>query len=213
MRSSLHRISVFAVIVGAPASLFAQATLQITNPAPGTVVNPGQTVVVNVSASGGPFTSVTIIAPGYVNGLAALNSPPYQFSFTVPPIPSKGIGPGINTITAAGTTASAVVFSSAVPVDIERSDSPVSIAINTSGLELSIGDALPIGVYGTYSDGSTVRVTESTQTTFTSQNPAVAAVVTSDGLVKGVAPGSTTIFVRHRGLQRTLPVRVILKAK
>jgi hypothetical protein len=190
-------------------SLQARATLQIKNPAPGTVFNPGQTVVVYVEPSGGPFKSVSIIAPGYINGLAALTSPPYQFSFTVPPIPSKGIGPGINTISVMGTTTAAAgpVFA-AVPIAIERADSPQSIAIDRSAFELSVGEELPIGVYGKYSDASTLRITESTQTTYTSQDPSIAAVVTTDGVVRGVAPGSTTIVVRHQGLQRIVTVTV-----
>jgi Bacterial Ig domain len=69
---------------GSAACLFAQATLQITTPTDGTVVNPGQKVVVNVSATGGPFTGVGLIAPGNLTSTQALTAPPYQFSFTVP---------------------------------------------------------------------------------------------------------------------------------
>jgi hypothetical protein len=63
----------------------AQSTVQITTPAAGAVISPNQTVTVDVSTSGGPFTSVGIVAPGYMNGSLTLQSPPFEFSFTVPP--------------------------------------------------------------------------------------------------------------------------------
>jgi hypothetical protein len=202
----LRSLGILLVLSASPSPYLRaeDAALKITLPTEGTVVNPGETVVVYVEASGGPFKSVTIIAPGYVNGLAALNSPPYQFSFTVPPVPSKGIGPGINTITAAGSTASAVVFSSAVPIDIERSDSPTKFKASTSGLGMEIGERLPIYVSGTYSDGSIVDLTKSTQTTYVSQAPSI-ATVTNEGWVTAIAPGLTKILIDG---SIAIPVRV-----
>jgi hypothetical protein len=190
------------------ACLHAQNALKITNPTAGTVFHPGESVVVNVSASGAAFTSVTIIAPGYVNGSAALSSPPYQFSFKVPPIPSPGIRPGINTIGIMGATVGAAgpVFTG-VSIDIERSDSPVSISTDTSGFGLRIGEKVPVQVYGTYSDGSIVDLNRSAQTTYTIQNPSI-VTVDAAGFVTAVAPGSTMIVVRHQNLQRTVPVTV-----
>jgi hypothetical protein len=80
----LHTVRLFVALAAAPGLLLAQATLQITAPKPGTIVNPGQTFVVEVSASGGPFTNVSAIAPAYASSSQTLSSPPYQFSFTIP---------------------------------------------------------------------------------------------------------------------------------
>jgi hypothetical protein len=195
------------VVSAGLANLFAQQkpTLQITNPAPGTVVNPGQTVVVNVLASGGPFTSVSVLPTFDVNNdILLLTAPPYQFSFTVP----SQSRPGLGAISAIGSTAAGEVDSLPISIAIERSDSPQSIATGFSQLRMPIGHQTTISVTGTYEDGSIVDLSQSTQTKY---EPASAGVVsvTSDGFVTALAPGSTTIVVRHRNLQRTVKVTVI----
>jgi len=193
MRLSKRKIALRVIGIGfflfLTSGIRAQGSLQITNPASGIIINPGQTVVVDVTASGGPFNGVIIVAPGAINGNAILSSPPYEFSFTVP----LQVTPGLTTIGALGLTASGPVTAE-IQVDIERSDSPQTITADTSKLELAIGDAVPIQVFGTYSDGTVLRVTDSTQTTYLSQAPSVASV-SPYGFVSAVAPGSTQIVV------------------
>jgi Bacterial Ig-like domain (group 2)/Bacterial Ig domain len=200
-------IALLAVIDGENVPLFAQPTLRITAPAAGTVLNPGQSVRVVVDATGGLFKSVTIIAPGSLSGNPSLTIPPYQFSFTVPSLPSRGITPGPNRITAVGNTGSGPVHA-VVSIDIERADTPQSIATDSSQVELSIGERVPLELYGTYTDGSVVRLTTSAQTSYASRNPTI-AVVSADGFVKAVAYGSATIAVRHREYERLVRVNVI----
>jgi hypothetical protein len=206
---ALHRVTYLSVWAGLAIGAgyaSAQATIEITEPKAGIVVNPGQTVDVEVSASGGSFSSVGIVAPGYVNRDYVLKSPPYRFSFTVPPIPSKGIAPGLEPIGAMGSTASGPVFAQ-VSIDIERPDSPRKITVDHSRLELPVGGKLPIAVFGTYGDGTEVNLSRSTETTY---QPASAGVVTlgSEGQVTALAPGSTTIVVRHRDQQAVVRVDV-----
>lgn len=93
----------------------AQSSLQITNPASGTTLNPGQSVVVDVTTSGGPFSGVMIVVPGTVNGDEVLSSPPYEFSFTVP----TQVTPGLTTIGALGLTTSGPVTTE-IQVDCRR---------------------------------------------------------------------------------------------
>ncbi len=112
MRRALLIVALTASAAGL-GNLFAQAALQITNPAPGTVVNPGQTVVVNVSTSGGPV---------HVGN---------DHRTWVYKWPRDSNLPSVS-VFVYGTT-------------------------DSSQLELSIGDEVPIGVFGAYSDGSTVR--------------------------------------------------------
>jgi hypothetical protein len=181
---SVIGVGLFLFLAG---GIWAQGSLQITNPASGTTLNPGQTVVVDATASGGPFNGVIIVAPGAINGNAILSSPPYEFSFTVP----LQVTPGLTTIGALGLTASGPVTAE-IQVDIERPDSPQSITTDTSQLELAIGDAVPIQVFGTYADGTILRLTNSTQTTYLSQAATVAGV-SPYGIVTAVAPGSTQI--------------------
>lgn len=78
--------------------------------------------------------------------------------------------------------------------NVERPDRPVSLDIQPSVLTLSAGKEIPLTVTGTYRDGSTAVLTKSTKTTYASQDPSV-ATVTSEGVVKAVAPGDTNIVV------------------
>ncbi|MGP0070350.1 MAG: Ig-like domain-containing protein [Bryobacteraceae bacterium] len=166
----------------------AQGSLQIANPASGTTLNPGQTVVVDVTASGGTVNGVMIVAPE-ANVDTVLSSPPYEFSFTLP----LQVTPGLTTIGALGLTASGPVTAE-IQVDIERSDSPQTMTTDTSQLELAVGDSVPVQVFGTYADGTILRLTNSTQTTYLSQAPSVAGV-SPYGIVTAAAPGSTQIVV------------------
>src|SRR5271163_1711212 len=81
-----------------------------------------------------------------------------------------------------------------ISVDVERSDSPQSVIVDPSQIELPIGAQLPFSVTGYYTDGSIVDLSKSTQTTYQSQNPVV-ATVSADGVVIGIAPGSTQVTV------------------
>jgi len=74
----------FATLLCAGAAL-AQATLQITSPADGTLVSPGQTITVTVSASpGGVFTGVGVGGEGPIALSQLLTVPPYQFAVKIP---------------------------------------------------------------------------------------------------------------------------------
>jgi hypothetical protein len=86
----LRTLRLFVALAAAPGLSLAQATLHVTSPKPGTVVNPGQTFVVEVSASGGHFTNVSALAPPYRLNSQGLTSPPYQFSLTIPARPASG---------------------------------------------------------------------------------------------------------------------------
>jgi len=184
--------------------LRAEDALKITSPTDGAVMNPGQTVVLTVSAAGGPFTGVSFLASGNFLTAQVLTAPPYQFSFTVPP-PTI---PGPYSVTAVGTTASGdTIFSAPVFVDVERSDSPQSISVDHTQLELRIGGEVPIAILGMYSDGSIVDLSNSSQTTYVSQSPGI-ATVSPGGAVVGVAPGSTKIIVRHQTHQAIVSVVV-----
>jgi hypothetical protein len=189
-----------------PATLLAQGKLEITSPAAGTIVNPGERIVVKVSVSGGPFSSVSILAPGTPIGSNALTAPPYQVSYAIP----SEITPHLDRISAIGSTASGVVFSAPVWIDLERPDSPTSIATNLSQIELQVGHIASLSVTGAYADGSVVLLTESTHTKY---EPSTAGVVLvqADGLVTAVATGTATIEVRHKDKRAIVKVTVIPK--
>jgi hypothetical protein len=186
-------------------SLLAQAELRITDPPSYTVVNPGQTVSVTVEASGGLFTSVIFVTPDHtkVNGEAVLSSPPYRFSFTVS---SSVLAPGIQGGGVLGTLVQGHATANMV-IDIERSDPPKAISVDRDQLELSVGDGLPIQVFGVYGDGAKLLLTKSTRTKYEVDSPRVISVDAS-GAVTALAPGIATVIVHHIGLEVMVRVKV-----
>jgi len=178
------------VVASLGASLQAQV-LEISSPENGTVVNPGHVVGVTVSATGALVTDVAIIGWDPIGFSRVLTSPPYLFDIEIP----LTITPGKYQLTAMGKAESgALIQSEPVMIDVERPDLPQKIAAGLRQLDLTVGAQLPISVTGTYADGSIVDLDKSTQTTFVSQNPAV-ATVTDEGFVTAVAPGSTEIVI------------------
>jgi hypothetical protein len=183
--------------------LSAQPSLRIISPANGTRVAPGQSVDVEVVASGGTLRSVGILAPGYLKGDSVLRSPPYRFSFTVAP---PQIQLGINSIGAMGFANSTQILAK-TDIDIERPDLPGKISLGHFEIEMEVGAQMPIEVEGTYSDGSIAVLSQSTLTKY---EPLAAGVVsvTPDGVVIGIAPGSTKIVVRHGDARSSVDVTI-----
>ena len=79
---ALHNAAVVGMLLSFGCSLSAQV-LQITSPASGTVVNPGQTIAVSVSTSGGTFR-VVLPEPrnpptGMMIGRSCMNTPAFRY--------------------------------------------------------------------------------------------------------------------------------------
>ena len=199
------RIVALAVfLLGAGSALRAQ-TLQITSPADGTVVSPGQVVVVTVAASGAQFNMVTLLARSFPNG-NVLTSSPYEFSIQIPS--DNRLGRFV--FTASGTTGPGQVFySDPISIDVERPDAPISLSVNPSILtNMSVGNQSYIrDVQATFADGSTLNVENSDLTSFECDTPAV-ATVDANGMVNAIAPGVASIYVSYGGLSFQVPVTV-----
>jgi hypothetical protein len=166
-------------------------SLQITSPAQGAVVNPGQTVTVTVTTSGTVFSGVLVMGDDPLDACEALAGPPFQCSIQIP----IDIDPGTYTLTASGATSSNNSYDSdPVSIDVERPDSPTSIATEPAALTFHIGDKGSLRVIGTYSDGSSVDLSNSTQTTYESESPDIVTVGPGN-LVTAVGAGSTQIVI------------------
>jgi hypothetical protein len=202
MARSLYIMAALGTIA-APGRLFGQAALRITAPASGTVARPGETIVVYVSPSGGPFKTVFIGGPGLKTNSQVLSAPPFQFSVTIPS--TATLGP--TELSAMGSSGTQSILSDPVSIDIERPDSPQSLKVDHPQLELRAGHEIPISVYGKYGDGATVDLTKSTATKYATVPPGVASV-SSDGLVTGVTEGSTTLVIHHQS--RQIAVKVVV---
>jgi hypothetical protein len=171
--------------------LSAQPALQITSPANGTVVNPGQTLVVRVTASGGPFQAVwlnTSLPEGPPN---VLTTAPYDFTIQIPPntrpetytLKASGvIGPGQGT------------RSQLVQIRVEPPTSPAGWKVSPSTITVWPGKHVKLEVTGKFASGPPLDMTYSTLTEYSTADPAI-ATIDNQGLITGIAPGKTFVGV------------------
>jgi hypothetical protein len=174
-----------------------QPLLQITSPGNGALLTEGQTYTITLSADPS-VQNIGILAESAVPD-AQPTSDPTQFSLTLP----TTIPPGIYHLTAAGSNSNGDVESDPVTIDIERADYPVQVSAEPLLLSFkSVGDQLPIIVYGTYADATRLLITNSSsvKTHYTSNNTQVATVgyntnagMFGAGVVTAVGPGQTSI--------------------
>jgi hypothetical protein len=198
-------LQLFVGLAVISSGVLAQASLQITTPADHTVVRPGETFVIFVTPSGGPFAGVFIAAPDLLGGGVVLKNPPYQFSATVP----AAARPGLSKLTAAGSTDSGTpIQSDPIFVDIERPDSPTRLSVDVPPqMEIQVGHVLSVHLGGKYSDGKTFDLSRSTQTKYEIVPPGPASV-DREGFVTGVAIGRANLVIRHRERQMIVSVVV-----
>ena len=138
---------------------------------------------VKIEASGAALTGAMIAAEDPIKAGQVLSRPPYRFSITIP----AKTTPGLYTLVAEGASPTSDIPSSEpISIDVERLDSPQSIATDVTHLDLKVGEQSAIDVTGTYPDGSHVRLTKSTQTNYETV-PAGVVSVTRDGLVTALA--------------------------
>jgi hypothetical protein len=184
-----------------------QPGLQITSPANGTVVAPGQPISITVVAlTNTPFVQISVISP--LGGTAIANSLPAQLSMNVPEdVALRQYG-----LTATGGTSyGQILYSNQVTIDVERPDLPTSLRAEPDSIFFSdqSGDE-PLTVYGIFSDGSHPEVTQSSKVTFASSNPAI-ATVDGNGTVKPVSQGTATITATYSQAGNNVIVAVPVK--
>jgi hypothetical protein len=187
-----------ATITAAPQ---ANPSLQITEPSAGSIVNPGQTLIVKVnSPTPALFPEVALIGDPF--GFAGTISPlPGELSMQIP----MDIDLGSHTLTVEGTPKSGKEpVSATVEIDVERPDFPASMSANFPGIQFdSPGEQIRLEVLAQFFDRTTVpiktsthSITESSRISFSSANRDV-ATVDSSGQVTAVAPGSGLITVKY----------------
>jgi hypothetical protein len=191
--SYLRRFAIILVTVCALSgsiSLAQKTTgLTITVPLNGTIVTPGQSlsIVVNTGTETYP-SGVAIIGHDPIGGAAPVIGSPAQLRLTIP----ENIASGSYAITAVAANASGTVVSSPpVTIDVQRSDSPVSLSA-PSPFELNfVGDSGSTSVTATFVGGVTLDLARSPQLGAISENPHVATM--NGGVVTATGPGRTNI--------------------
>jgi hypothetical protein len=164
--------------------------LQISTPTSGAVVSPGQSLNVSViSPANITFTNSSVIGEAPIGFVGTAPSVPTQFTLSVP----SNAPAGPYQIRAFGITGTVLVPSPSVTIDVERPDLPTSLRLAPASIVLDApGQSIPLAVTASYSDGTILLLTKSSQLTYITSNPAI-ATVDSSGAVTAVAAGTAYI--------------------
>jgi hypothetical protein len=184
--------------------------LQITSPASGVLVNPGQTIPVTVSSpTNSAFTKIILVGEFPIGFSDIATSLPAQFPVVVP----ADSAPRKFTLTASGfTTSGQEVESTPIFLDVERTDLPIKMASMPAASKFeSQGAKLPLRIWGTFSDGSYLDITGSSYVAYSSSNVNV-ATVDATGVVTAVATGGATVKAMYtigsQSVQVYVPITV-----
>lgn len=187
--------------------------LQITSPANGAIVRPGETVKVAVTSPANVRFDMVALGSPIAEGVSDVaTSVPAELSLHVPP----DIACGKDLVSVIGRTISGESISEHIEVDVERPDLPVQLSLlNGSGpLDLEARDQpFHLVLLATFSDGRVLEVTESSRVAYRSSNTRV-AVVDQYFAITPVGIGSASITATYtngnRNVQLVIPVNVQL---
>lgn len=188
----------------------APALLAISSPASNALINPGQTMTVNVTSPANvTFVNVGVLAEQPIGISTTLTTGvPAQFTLDVP----ADIACRRYIVTADGTTAAGQDVSTSLMIDVERPDMPTSIraAHSSIGFEAP-GASVPIRILGSFADGKVLDVTRSTNVVYESSDPTV-ATMSASGEVTALTAGDAVITVTYgpqgQNIIATIPVNV-----
>jgi len=213
---SLTRFAFFVLVVGAAASTPVaggqEEALAITSPASGSIVAPGQTLMVNVtSPAGQPFTVVFIAGEGFIGLTRHTTSPlPAQFTIDVP----ADARLGMYSLAALGTTPAGADVAVRIAIDVERPDLPARLTARVPQVVFDRqGQQSTIALLATFADGSVLDATASSRVTYASSNPGV-ATVDDNGFLRGVGSGAAEITATYTlaAESRRALIRIVVPA-
>lgn len=184
---------IVTILALAVAPCLAQSNLlQITSPASGTILSPGQMVVISVYADPS-VSNIAILGQDPLGFTQTTNGQPLQFQLTIP----SNTTVGAYDVTAIGSASNGSPVASP-PISLQV-DNLQQFTMQTSPSVLRFsapGQTTPLHVVGTFADGSQLDMTHSVQLSYSSQNPQI-ATVDGQGVVTAVAPGSTHVVVTN----------------
>jgi hypothetical protein len=147
--------------------------IRITSPSNRALVHGGDTVSVDVSASGENFVFMLLNAeiPLQDDGR---QSPPWKFSVHIP----ETTRPGLYSLFAAGIVRPGKALESpAVYIDVEKASDPVQLSTDPESVSgFHVGERQSLALIGRFADNPEVRLTESTRTTFVSESSKIVAI-------------------------------------
>lgn len=184
--------------------------VQITSPPDGSVVNPGQAVSVVVTpADGVTLTQVAVIGENPIGFGQLATTAPFQVSVTIPSSMKLG---AYHLVAVATAQSGPEIYSDPITIDVERPDTPSQIVAMLPQITFEAqGEQLPLRIQGTFADGSSLDITESSSLSYSSSDTTV-ATVDHNGIVTAVAAGSVTVTATYgqggEGPHVTIPVTV-----
>ena len=180
------------------------ASLEITQPAPGSVFEPGEFVQVVVEATGGILVDkVLIVSP---SSAEIDNSSPFEFLLQ---IPAESLG--AFTIAAAGLNLDTGELFNAddVSVSVQTSSQLLSLDARPDNLILfGTGYSRQIRALGTFDDGITRDISDPALGTIYSVADPQVATVSLQGLVTAIEEGSTVVTIENGTAQDEVIVEV-----
>jgi len=178
------------------------AILTLT-PAPGTIVQPGQSVSVQFSISGGSPVQGALF--GIDGHLEAVEGPgPFALQVIAP----QGRSGRFDIL--ADAYGENVWYSAETHLIVQPAQEPVFIYPVPAAFDFfEIGELSQVSVVGRYADGTEVGLTSAPSTSYrTASNGSGVVSVGVGGIIQVHGEGVETIIIEHLGKSATLPVRV-----
>jgi hypothetical protein len=184
-------------------------SVEITSPADGAVVNPGQTLTVTVaSADNSTFSKIVVLGEGGIGVSDAGSSLPAQVSLSIP----ADIDCRKYLLSVFGLTTSGLEVSGTIEIDVERPDMPASISAPMRQIIFeAAGETSSVDLLAHFPDGRVLAVRESSNVTYASSDPGV-MTVGATGVVTAIAEGDADITATYgppgAGISVRIPVSV-----
>jgi|GEM_PF-5468275 len=199
------RVFLFVLLLMSQRGVGEAGTITVTSPHPGAVVTAGQTISVTFAT-----TSPAGLLAASAWTVPVANDAQRQFVFTAPfavpvKIPNTDLGPATLWVQAADKVGGKLETSFGIVIQPPAPAQSLKVRAELIGF-LHVGGKELLSVQGVFPDGVD-RYVRLYNTTYEISNPQV-ATVDALGLVTGVAPGVTTVTIRHGSLSTTLPVKV-----
>ncbi len=195
---------VFLVVLGlclGPVVVAEEPLLRITAPVDRSLIHGGQTINVVVSADAS-VKDIKVLTESPLPNVKP-TSTSGQFGLVLP----MNVPPGWYEIRAVGSTGTGPIVA-VVTVDVEREDTPTSLVLSPDSWSFRSPEGrLRIDVAGIFPGSGALSLSRSTLTSYISNDPSV-VTVSSDGFVRAIGPGQTTILIRYESLSVTLPITV-----
>ena len=173
------------------APLSVDAGIAFVTPLDGEVISPGDTVDVEIAATGGLTIESLLIMDPYSDSVD-ISSPPYTAFFNVP---LDAYGSYSLTVLGAGTDGE--LYGAEVTLNVENPATLISLEVSPKTLFIDTGGAAGISVMGEFTDGSLRDLSRgSSGTTYESGNVGI-VTVDANGTCTGVSEGTTHVTVRH----------------